>query len=226
MKKLFSKIAAAMIGLFTVCAPIYAEVGRIYIGNRQAFSFCGTPEKKGSKKLSASRFLIKGNVNGKYVEHIFLIDDPNEPLYNQEILMYNTEDIPAVGKGINRKFYNYLCKKSVMTSQFRCVKINCLGKPECVETEAVPIAEIVDAGRDGQDRIARAYNPNTRRNEVLFKLEYYDMGRRTLLNDYETRFHTGAYIKRQDGSIVGRIEGKYLPPCVVLYLVLIGAIKL
>ena len=225
MKKLFSKIAAAVIGLFTVCAPICAETGRIYIGNRKAFEFCGTFEKDGTN--SRRCYAIKGEVNGRDVKYMFKIDSPDKKLWEQEILMFKSGAFSKVNKGSTEKFYNFLCGERSISSEFKHGKRNAAGKMEHIRTNIKPEAKFFDSGANGQNRIARKYNPITGKySDFLFELQYYDQGSRGLLNDYETRSHTGAYIKRRDGSIAGKIEGRYLPPCVVLYLVLINAIEL
>lgn len=221
MKKLFSKIAAAMISLFTVCAPIFADTGKIYIGNREAFAFGGTLKKNG--EVSDNCYVIIG----KDVKYMFKIVSPEKKLWQQEILMSKSGAFSRVNRGATEKFYSFLCGERTMSSEFRHAEKNDAGKIERIRTDIKPEAKFFDSGVNGQKRIARRYNPMTGNySDFLFELQYYDRGPTCLLNDYETKCHTGAYIKRRDGSIAGRIEGKYLPPCVVLYLVLIGEIKL
>lgn len=85
--------------------------------------------------------------------------------------------------------------------------------------------------RDGKNiREVYEYNPfKDLYDKVLFKIEYFSKSERKLnyfLDDNEDTGFAGYYIKRQDDSIVGKVTGRYFPLEVVLYLVLIGEIKI
>ncbi len=222
MKKLFSKITAAVIGLFTACAPLCAAYGEIYIGDRKAFTFSSTDEN--------NKFEIKGMVNGEEVTHIFEVVVPSSEYYEQKFLMYKSGALARALVG-PETFYNFSGKNDTMTKDERrlqLVKVNGVNTFDCIPTNVQPVAKITDYGWFGQKRIAYGYNPEKGKfcNE-LFKLRYYDLKQeksRTLLNDYETKYHSGAVIKIND-KIIGKIVGDYLPPCVFLYLMVIGAIE-
>lgn len=231
MKKLFSKIAAVMLGLFTVCSPIYAIAGELYIGNEKAFELWCTKKD--------TRFILKGMKNGEEdpdKKHVLEIEDANIGLEKQMHWLYKSGAISRIKKGeeegIREEYYHFKCSNNTMFDASMSIGIKeSTHKRGVIRRQLGPVAKFFRT-RDGKNiREVYEYNPfKDLYDKVLFKIEYFSKSERKLnhfLDDEEEETgYAGYYIERLDDSVVGKVTGRYFPLEVVLYLVLIGEIKI
>lgn len=226
MKKLFSKIAAVMLGLFTVCSPIYATAGELYIGNEKAFELFSTEKD--------TCFILQGMNDGEEdpdKKYVLEIKDANIRVEKQTHWLFKSGALMRMRKGVEEKYYHFQCPDNTMYDAVMSSEMNkSTHKRRTVRKQLDPVAKIF-MSKDGKNiREVYRYNPSKDiYDKLLFKIRYFSKYEEKLnyfLDDDEETGYAGYYIEKLDDSVVGKVTGRYFPLEVVLYLVLIGEIKI
>lgn len=219
MKKLFSRAVVAMLSLFVGCSSTFALVGQLYVGNENPFSLACT------KNNVEEHVIINNNTYEQYAcngENLF---------YSKGISKYE------FFKGSDRKYlitpqkmvtYQFFNRKDIMYRGFSYSAIDKeTHERKTFRCDFEPVAKIFRTGECTREVYAISKGGD-KFNKFLFKIEYYRAPHESVaLRDYEhKKFYTGYYIKRYDGSIAGKVVGKYFPVQAIIYLVLSGELKI
>ncbi len=227
MKKLFGKIAAAMFGLFTFCAPIHAEVGTMYVGNEVAFKLFGVDRWEG-----------KGADTTKLVPYV--IADCRS---GEDELLYNIAELPGGYDHINIeerafwkrgaekdkrylfykfKFAEMLVSRSFMHNDPEGPSIHSTKFLAAIHKDNERDRTVYARNKDKDGKLVKGYS------KILFKTSYFKSSDGVLdfTNDSKDKLFSGYYIKRADDTIAAKVVGSYFPIDLVVMLVLNGDLKI
>lgn len=233
MKKLFSKIAATVLGLFTFCAPIHASLGSVYIGNELAFKLFGV--KKWDKTPAGPEqipYIISDFRSGEE-EEIYTVSEISggyDNIQKEERALWQR------GKGQCEKLEVY--KSKFLKSEEHDMLIsrsNLYNYPDGSSSlKGTKFLARIREGKNERERIVYARNIDEDGNfikgykKILFKISYFKSQRGVVdfLSDTKDKLYSGYYIKRADNSIVGKVIGSYFPIDLIVMLVLKGDIEI
>lgn len=246
MKKLFGKIAATMFGLFTVCAPICAGgvptySGTIYIHNKPVFYFGGSKGWKNEPGIAEE--VPYGIVRAKDAKKEAEEGEGVIPIYTVSEISGGYGDMGKEQRGFwktgeeKKEQYEFYQSSFVAVGEHRmqvCHGCVCTNEDGSQHIEKLKYLAEIREGERGNERIVYARNTDKKGNliagydKVLFKISYFKskVGVPDFLNDTKDKLYSGYFIKREDGSTVGKVKGIYLPLDIIVMLVLHGDIKI
>lgn len=227
MKKLFGKIAAAMFGLLTFCAPIHAELGTMYVGNEVAFKLFGVDKWVGEEADTTDLvpYVISDFRSGEE-EELYSIAERSGG-YDH----INIEERALWKKGAENdkkfliykfKFANGLISRSVRHNDPQGPSVHNTRFLAAIHKENERDRTVYARNKDKDGNFVKGYS------KILFKTSYFKSDRRPneFPNDSKDKFFSGYYIKRADGSIAAKVIGDYFPIDLVAMLVLNGDLKI
>lgn len=227
MKKLLSKISAAVISLIAFCAPSYAIGGTLYINGEVAF------------KLSKMVRRVSDKSNPNYQ----LIQDCDKGVY--EITDYRTSKC-GVKKYILSAFDSNIISCTQYNHYYKAGLKNLLDKRTAVyhftkRDAAMYKGEMYDSGYEDLccenlvktplqiGRGGKLYERkvcDTRYGwATVFNIEYFSGPRSTMSDEQGKKRYAGYYIKNRRGNVIGKVVGEFFPLDAVLMLYLEGQLK-
>lgn len=235
MKKLFSKIAATVLGLFTFCAPIHASLGSVYLGGEEEPSFKLFGVKKWDKTPSGPEqipYVISDFRSGEEKEIYTISEVPG----GYDNIKDEKRALWQKGKGQAKKVEIYEATFGrVGEHEMSISRSNLYNHPDgsSVRKGLKYVAKIRE-GKTPRERIVYARNTDEEGNfikgydRILFKISYFTnkRGKVDFLNDTKDKLYSGYYIKTADGTTVGEVVGSYFPIDLLAMLVLKGDIEI
>ena len=237
MKKLFSKIFSATIGLLTICAPAYAgEVGRLcVIGSKNpAFTLVTADDIGGSEdpkyevremcdecyKIKDYRNSVKGIE--KYTLSHFYSGFDTRSVCNH----YYRAGLKMLRTPINLYHFQRCNHKMFKGKLYDMYKKN--GRnPYGIESEFD--RRLPFCFKDPRENV-RVVRDELHSNSVVFKIEYFKGKTRSenvMLDDRNRRqiSYAGYFIRDRHDNIVAKVTGSFFPPDAVLMLYLEGQLE-
>lgn len=229
MKKLFSKISAAMIGLFTLCVPAYAaKGGSLYINGKEAFRLSEVKEiedmtdsnyevmeicDNGHYKITDFRNSKHGQA--KYILDSFDYDIIRCTAYNH----YHRAGLKSLGSEKERLYHFQIGDHRM----YEGILFDEGGKSR-YDIESQVTRKLPFYFKRPGERVRVVRNAKSSCSTV-FKIEYFKgktKSENIMLDDEKKnqKRYAGYYIKDRKDNIVAKVTGSFFPPDAVLMLYL------
>lgn len=238
MKKLFSKIFSATIGLLTICAPAYAGevVGRLYVNGSKNPAFkLVTADKIGDYKdpkyeireMCDECYKIKDYRSSllgreKYILSHFYHDVDTGCAYNH----YYRARLKMLETPINLYHFQRSDHRIFKGKLYDMYKKN--GRdPYGIESEVDEMLPFCFKAPSEKERVVR---DEMHSDSVVFKIEYFKGKTRSenvMLDDKNKRqiSYAGYFVRDRHDNIVAKVTGSFFPPDAVLMLYLEGQLE-